>query len=104
MAQVFFENSHCKMIGRGNRDSQQDLLLCTLCWPQPRTQRSQGGYMAKAIRTDTARGVTTGGGGKTGPSPELRRRVVSGDRNRGDPQDKKKPRDDEQRRSKKNDE
>jgi hypothetical protein len=58
--------------------------------------------MAKATTTDTARGVTTGGGGKTGPSPELRRRVVSGDRNRGEPQDKKNPRADEARRSKKN--
>ena len=39
-------------------------------------------------KVDTPQGVTEGGGGKTGPSPELRDRVVSGDRNTGKLRDK----------------
>jgi hypothetical protein len=41
-------------------------------------------------KTDTPRGVSRGGGGETGPLPELQDRVVSGDRNTGDPHDKQK--------------
>jgi hypothetical protein len=42
-------------------------------------------------KVDTPRGVTRGGGGTTGPSPELRDRVISGDRNTGRLADKRKP-------------
>lgn len=40
-------------------------------------------------KTDTSRGVTRGGG-KTGPSPGLQDRVVSGDRNTADPLNREK--------------
>lgn len=46
--------------------------------------------MSQARNTDTAQGVTRGGGGDTGPAPELRDRVISGDRNTGDTQNKQK--------------
>ncbi len=38
---------------------------------------------------DTPTGVGGGGGGETGPSPGLRDKVVSGDRNTGEPAAKK---------------
>jgi hypothetical protein len=39
-----------------------------------------------SVPTDTPQGVSRGGGGETGPKPELQKRVVSGDRNSGDPE------------------
>jgi hypothetical protein len=50
--------------------------------------------------TDTPRGVTPGGGGATGPSPFLHDKVVSGDRNTGEPGDKLKRRESETPRDK----
>ena len=44
----------------------------------------------KEKQTDTPRGVSTGGGGHSGPDPALHRRVVSGDRNTGNPANKQR--------------
>jgi len=41
------------------------------------------------VPTDTPEGVTRGGGGATGPKPELQKRVVSGDRETGEPAHKR---------------
>jgi hypothetical protein len=46
----------------------------------------------KNTPTDTPQGVTRGAGGKTGPDPKLRKKVVSGDRNTGEASDKLKRR------------
>ena len=56
-------------------------------------------HSATRKRVDTPRGVTPGGGGDTGPSPELRKRVVSGDRNTGGLADPRKQRRGERRRT-----
>jgi hypothetical protein len=48
--------------------------------------------MSPTRKIDTSRGVTRGAGGDTGPLPNLRKRVVSGDRNTGEPGDKQKKR------------
>jgi hypothetical protein len=68
--------------------------------PRPRFLDQKDEAMSSATKTDTTRGVTTGGGGETGPSPELRRRVVSGDRNTGEPGNKQKRHKGEQPRDK----
>lgn len=45
---------------------------------------------AKPERTDTGQGVSRGAGTESGPDPGLRDRVVSGDRNTGEPVDKQR--------------
>lgn len=51
-------------------------------------------------KTDTPQGLSEGGGGKSGPSPDLHERVVSGDRNAGDPANKQRRRENEMPRDK----
>jgi hypothetical protein len=54
----------------------------------------------RGTRTDTTQGATMGGGGATGPNPDLHERVVSGDRNTGRMRDKPARHSDEQPRDK----